>query len=212
MRIHIRVHSLCCRVLWILPNTKQHVYNIMIVQKNVPVLKIPCTPPSHSLTLLPDLWQPLIFLQSLVVAFPECHIVNIIQYKTFSYCLISLSNTLSSMTFPSLIAYFFLLLSKIPLCGCVCVCGVCMLSHSVMSDSLRPPELWLMNYSLPGSSAHGIFQARILEWGAISHSRGPSQPRDGTCISCVSCIERWVLYQQHDLRSPVWMYDGSSTH
>ena len=34
-----------------------------------------------------------------------------------------------------------------------------------------------MDYSLPGSSIHGIFQARILEWGAISLSRGSSQPK-----------------------------------
>ena len=36
---------------------------------------------------------------------------------------------------------------------------------------------------LPGSSVHGILQTRILEWGAISFSRGSSQPRDQTCIS-----------------------------
>ena len=40
----------------------------------------------------------------------------------------------------------------------------------------------------PGSSVHGISQARILEWIAISFSRGSSQPRDQTCVSCVSCI------------------------
>ena len=34
-----------------------------------------------------------------------------------------------------------------------------------------------MDCSLPGSSVHGIFQVRILEWAAISFSRGPSQPR-----------------------------------
>ena len=34
--------------------------------------------------------------------------------------------------------------------------------------------------SLSGSSVHGILQARILEWVAISFSRGSSQPRDGT--------------------------------
>ena len=37
--------------------------------------------------------------------------------------------------------------------------------------------------SLPGSSAHGILQARILEWVAISFSRGSSQPRDRTRVS-----------------------------
>ena len=45
-----------------------------------------------------------------------------------------------------------------------------------------------MDCSPPGSSVHGIFQARILEWVAISSSRGSSQPRDQTHISCVSCI------------------------
>ena len=35
-----------------------------------------------------------------------------------------------------------------------------------------------MDSSLPGSSIHSIFQARVLEWVAISFSRGPSQPRD----------------------------------
>ena len=40
-----------------------------------------------------------------------------------------------------------------------------------------------MDYSLPGSSVHRIFQARILEWVAISFSRGSSRPRDQTQIS-----------------------------
>ena len=39
-----------------------------------------------------------------------------------------------------------------------------------------------MDYSPPGSSVHGIFQARILEWVAISFSRGSSQPRDRTQV------------------------------
>ena len=42
-----------------------------------------------------------------------------------------------------------------------------------------------MDCSLPGSSVHGIFQARILEWAAISFSRGSSQPRDQTQLSCI---------------------------
>ena len=45
-----------------------------------------------------------------------------------------------------------------------------------------------MDYSPPGSSVHGILQARILEWVAISYSRGSSGPRDQTCVSCDSCI------------------------
>ena len=49
--------------------------------------------------------------------------------------------------------------------------------------------------SLPGSSVRGIFQARVQAWVAISYSRGSSRPRDQTCISCVSCIGRRILYQ-----------------
>ena len=45
-----------------------------------------------------------------------------------------------------------------------------------------------------GSSVHGIFQARIVEWVAISSSRGSSWPRDQTHGTCVSCIGRCLLY------------------
>ena len=43
-----------------------------------------------------------------------------------------------------------------------------------------------MDCNPPGSSVHGIFQAGILEWVAMPSSRGPSLPRDGTCISCIA--------------------------
>ena len=47
--------------------------------------------------------------------------------------------------------------------------------------------LWdCMDCSLQGSSVQGISQARILEWVVISFSRGSSQPRDWTCVSCVA--------------------------
>ena len=54
-----------------------------------------------------------------------------------------------------------------------------------MSDSLQ-----LYGLSLPGSSVHGILQARILGWIAMPSSRGSSQPRDRTLVSLVSCIGR----------------------
>ena len=50
-----------------------------------------------------------------------------------------------------------------------------------------------MDYSLPDSSVHGIFQGRILERVAISSSWGSPWPRVGTHISCVSRISRQVL-------------------
>ena len=51
-----------------------------------------------------------------------------------------------------------------------------------------------MDPSLPGSSVHETFQARILEWVAITYSRGSSQPRDQTCISCALCIGKQILH------------------
>ena len=50
-----------------------------------------------------------------------------------------------------------------------------------------------MDHSLPGFSDHGIFQARVLEWVAISFSRGSSWPRDQTWVSriagrCLGCV------------------------
>ena len=51
-----------------------------------------------------------------------------------------------------------------------------------------------MDCSSPGSSAHGISQARILEWVAISFSRGSSQLRNQPHLSYGSCIGRWILY------------------
>ena len=43
-----------------------------------------------------------------------------------------------------------------------------------------------MNCGPPGSSVHGILQARILEWIAIPFSRGSSRPRDRTWVSCIA--------------------------
>ena len=51
-----------------------------------------------------------------------------------------------------------------------------------------------MDCGPPGSSVYGILQARILEWVVIPFSRGSSQPRDWTRVSCISCIVSWILY------------------
>ena len=71
----------------------------------------------------------------------------------------------------------------IEICVCVCVC-VCARAHARMCAHMLSHVLTLCNpvdCSLLGSSVHGIFQARILEWVAISYSRGSSrtgmQPR-----------------------------------
>ena len=67
-------------------------------------------------------------------------------------------------------------------CECVLVAQLCL----TLCD--------LMDCSPPGSSVCGIPQATILEWVAMSSSRGSSPPRDQTNVSYISCIGRWVLY------------------
>ena len=63
---------------------------------------------------------------------------------------------------------------------------VCVLSHVRLCKS--------KDCSLPGSSVHGISQARILEQVAVSFSRAHSQPGDQSHVSCVSCFGRQILY------------------
>ena len=70
--------------------------------------------------------------------------------------------------------------------------------------------MWLfynpIDCSPPGSSDHGIFQARILEWAAITSSSGFSWPRDWTCVSWGSCIGRHILYTEPPGRCPeLWI-------
>ena len=84
------------------------------------------------------------------------------------------------------------LIYSLSLC-CAVLCCALLLSCVRLCD--------LVDCSLPGSSVHGILQARILEWDAISYSRGSSWLRDGTCIPHVSCIGGQILYQQCHLRS-----------
>ena len=51
-----------------------------------------------------------------------------------------------------------------------------------------------MDCSPPGFSVHGIFQARVLKWVTISFSKGSSQPRDWTWVSCIAdrCFTVWA--------------------
>ena len=63
--------------------------------------------------------------------------------------------------------------------------------HLCMNTQLLS-RVWLFvipwTVSLPGSSVHEILQASILEWVAISSSRGSPQSRDHTHMSCISCV------------------------
>ena len=91
--------------------------------------------------------------------------------------------------------FFFLFL------GQVC-CWISVLNSSVYSlycvHAKSPPSCVIlcdpMDCSPPGSSVHGIHQARILEWVAMYSSRGSSRPRDRTWVSYISCAGIRVLY------------------
>ena len=54
-----------------------------------------------------------------------------------------------------------------------------------------------LDSSLPGSSVHGIFQERILEWVAISYCRGSSPPRVWTHLSCLGrqSLYHWAAWE-----------------
>ena len=70
----------------------------------------------------------------------------------------------------------------------------CLFSHPVMSNSLGP-------FGIQSYSVHGILQARILEWVAISSSRESSWPRGWTHVSCDSCIAgkfftHWAIQEE----------------
>ena len=79
---------------------------------------------------------------------------------------------------------------------CVCVC-VCARMVSRVLTLCNPVEC-----SLLGSSVHGIFQARILEWVAISYFRKSSWPGGWTGVYFISCINRQILY----LRNPIGIH------
>ena len=85
------------------------------------------------------------------------------------------------------------------MCVCVCVC-VCVLGWW--------SRVWLcdaMDCNLPGSSVHGILQARIPERVTISSSKGSSQPRDWSRVSCIAggFFIHWVIRESHGQRSLV---------
>ena len=59
----------------------------------------------------------------------------------------------------------------------------------------------------PGSSVHRISQARILEWVAISSSRGSSRPQDQTCVSCSFCTAGRFFATEPAVHS--WKHHGN---
>ena len=85
-----------------------------------------------------------------------------------------------SSEFTEIIALSFSLLPLYIVCVCAC-------THLVAQWC--PTLCDLMDWSLPGSSVHGILQARVLEWVTVPSSRRSSPLRDRTQVSYVSCIQ-----------------------
>ena len=77
---------------------------------------------------------------------------------------------------------------------CVCMCthmyihvSMCVCTQTLsMCAQLCPTLCDYVDCSPPGSSVHGILQAKVLEWEAVSFSRVSSQLRDGIQVSCIA--------------------------
>ena len=91
----------------------------------------------------------------------------------------------------SIFSSYPLFLTQMELYHTFCVC--------VLVTQLCPTVCDLMDWSPPGSSVHGILQARILEWVAIPFSRGSSWPRGQTWISCTAgrFFTIWAIREAH---------------
>ena len=83
--------------------------------------------------------------------------------------------------------------------------------HACPVVHLHPILCNAMGCSLLNFSLHGIFPARTLESIPISSYSRSSQPRDQTCVSCISCFGKrilyhWAIWEVHDFSSShVWM-------
>ena len=124
---------------------------------------------------------------------------------SFSLCSNGISSMRSSLNSLFKIATLTTGTPQLPFCHIFLIPVYLPLCNVYMSAKLLQLCLILcnpMDCSPPGSSVHGILQGRILEWVAMTSSKGSSQPRDGTRISYISCIGRWILYHWRHLGSP----------
>ena len=139
------------------------------------------------------------------VGFTNCQLITVIELTT-SVCVSQAeifcckrSNVFHIISVPSRkiqLIYIPFLYQGCVWCVCVCV-HEC--RHTQSCLTLCDP----MDCGAPGSFAHGIFQARMLEWIVISFSWESFWSRNQTYISCISCISRWVLYQLSHQGSPI---------
>ena len=129
-----------------------------------------------------------------------CTLSHSVLLFTFMSCLCHWTESVLEAGIISYSLYPWILAHPVYL-ECVCVCAQSCLRVCNPVDC-----------SLPGSSAHGIFQARILEWVAISSSRGSSRPWDQTLVSCISCIGRWIHHHCTTWETPFAYLDRCKLH
>ena len=108
----------------------------------------------------------------------------------FSFYFLELYSKSLYILFKSFLSFFTKIFCFLILCVCVCVC---VWERERERDQLCLTLCIPVDCSLPDSSVHGIFQARIPESVAISSSRASLQPRNGTRLSCISGVGRWIL-------------------
>ena len=108
--------------------------------------------------------------RSLLLFISFCNVQSthkLITFTFFPYCFLYLTFLWDLFYFSfSWLSISFFVLAKSPQ-SCLTLCD-------------------LMDCNLPGSFVHGILQTRVLEWVAIPFSRGSSQPRDRTWLSCIA--------------------------
>ena len=104
------------------------------------------------------------------------------------YICVSVCVSIWACVYMSVYTYVCVCLCICVICVCICVCvrtGVFVYVNMLVAQSC-----WTLCKSVdsspPGSSVHGILQVKILQWVAIPFSRGSSQPRDGTWVSCIA--------------------------
>ena len=127
----------------------------------------------------------------------EIFTIQVKILNSFQYCFHFLVDTLLHSTYLQFyiecaITVWYILYHRLEQCSefkVMCMCAE--LLHCVW---LFVTQYTVARHSPPGSSVHGILQARILGWAAMPSNRRSSRPRDCIRISYVSCISRRVLY------------------
>ena len=132
------------------------------------------------------IWMKTLCLEYIMYIF---YAINIYQLHTYKYIVKRIYLHTHMHIFLIYLAYI-LVLTVVSYNICSIVYNIC----SIVSGSCNPVDC-----SPAGSFVYEILQARILEWAAISSSRGSSWPRDWTWVSC---IDRQILYHWATREAP----------